>query len=267
MSWKSKKSFSERWETTRRVGKTKYVLCYTLAVALFVILGQGFTFIIHKNPISSLHLSDLFLGSGTILILGVLFSFLSWSANESQYKAIKEEETFRSIQDEQDRNDKLANAVFAYINYNNKIYQVTQMDSLNESLIGEKIDSKDIEGYDYYKIIHIDTDKAITLRDANNAFCKYEYLCDENFDWNGKSYIISCANGAMENASNDMDFCCHLGKVLGKTGNLELFENESDHLAMSLLVHPNGLVCETGTGKDGYFLAAEAVADSNTSAK
>lgn len=256
VSWKSKKSFLERWEATRKRGKAKYVLCCIALYLVCCVCCQSLSLFIHEQPITALRLSDLYLGSGMILILGVLFSFLSWSANESHYKAIKEQEALQSVQNEQDRSDILANAVFAYISCNYIIYQVTQMNPLEESLIGEKIQSEEIENenYDFYKIKQMDTDKAIALRAANNSFYKYEYLCDENFTWENKIYNISCSGGALENESNDLDFACHVGKALGKIGNLELFENENS--ANSLLVHPDGLVCETGTGNNGYFLAA-----------
>ena len=265
MSLKPKKSFTERWEATRKMGKKKYILLYTLIWTLLFLLGNIIKYAF------TLKLPDWQNLSGDLLIFLIVFLLYipSWSANERKYKMIKEQEALQSIQDEKDSSDELGSAVFAYIDYNNKIYQLTQIDSLNESLIGEKISDRafEVANYGYYKINNIDTDKAIALQNADCSFCKYEYLCVETFDWEDKCYQISYSGGAMEDGSNKVDLQCHIGKSLSKLGDLEIFENVEDSSNESLLVHPTKLLCETGTGKDGYFLATAVITDENTSSK
>ena len=252
MSLNSKNKFLQQWEVTRKKGKTKYLLCYTLAWVLFLVLGQVFTFIVHKNSISPLHLSDILIGTGISILLGLLLSYLSWTSNEREYQVIKEQESQQSAQ--KDDEDGLESAVYAYIEYDNKIYQLTQLDSLSKSLIGEKVPDKAVEvANDYYRINNIDTTKAIALQDGEYGFCKYEYLCDATFRWENKLYKISYSDFALMPgmAQNSSGF--QLGKLLGKIENLKIFEAITKDSNKILFVHPDGLT--DPSDKDSYFSA------------
>ncbi|HEX3038094.1 MAG TPA: hypothetical protein VHO94_03770 [Oscillospiraceae bacterium] len=158
----------------------------------------------------------------------------------------------------------LSHQIIDFINYDNKIYELKISDSFDKSLVGEKISGSPSKtenslDFNYYKIVNVDTDKAIALGFTvyDFGFSKYEYLCEESFTLNNKSYKISCNNWSI-NLKDET----YLGKSLGKVDNLEVFKNAKDNSEKSLIVHPAGLL--KTDERSQYLLATEIANDTNT---
>lgn len=136
-----------------------------------------------------------------------------------------------------------------FINYNSKIYQNTT--EVQQSQIERKINDE-IHNKDYYKIQNVDTEKAIAIKNKNNSFNKYEYLFNESFSWKNKKYRINYSFFALLDGYSQGSEKCKLGKSLGKTDNLEIFENAVNNSNDTILVRPDGVNAPT---KEAYFLA------------
>lgn len=84
----SNKSFAERWEVTRKMGKVKYCLRWTLLWVLFIVLGNVITILIFQRipewPAICVNI--------LAIIILFLLSLLSWSSSEREYALLKEPE-------------------------------------------------------------------------------------------------------------------------------------------------------------------------------
>ncbi|HEX3038093.1 MAG TPA: hypothetical protein VHO94_03765 [Oscillospiraceae bacterium] len=155
----------------------------------------------------------------------------------------------------------LTHSIVEFISYEGKIYELNGRDRIDSALVGTRIADVPYKStkFSCYKIKDVSIDKAIVIKDEY-GISKYEYLCDESFVWNKKSYKIS--HGDTNVGLGDKTY---LGKDLGKIGNLEVFESTKDSSGNSLFVHMNGLHDEAG--KEGYFLATEITNNTSTSKK